>query len=463
MNKNIKFKFNSLIVTAVVIIAVILVNLIVTTLATKVDLKLDLTRSQKFDITDQTRSVMKQLSVPIDVKVLGKKDEVSLEIVEYLDRYSAMNSNFRVNYVDVYKNQSVFYTYVSKGENLQAGDIVLEYGDRYKIVSAASIYSQSISTVPGENKYSFDLEMKLTNAVVTLSGLMDESVVYLLEGHSEMTLSYLNRLLSEQGYKTGTVNILNSEIPNDAMMLISCIPAADFSAEECEKINNFLRAGGNFMVVYTAGVPSLPRLESYLSEWGINKTANLVLEQDANKIYNGNPIAIIAEMQQHDITASVISQNTPVLFVESMGFDVSKSNAQNAVPQVLINASNKAIGKMDLNAAQSLAFEEGDVEGAVGMAVLSERDNAKVMVIGSASAVEISSQYPGNSQLISSMVSYLTDNGANLKIAPKEVTEGKITNLTKAGINVMYYTLVWGLPAVILVLGIVIWLKRRYL
>ncbi len=462
-SKNLKFKFNSLIVTAVVIAAVIIVNLIVTTLATKVNLKIDLTRAQKFEITEQTRDAMSKLSAPIDVKVLGKKDEVSLEVVEYLDRYSAMNPNFRVNYIDVYQNQSVFYTYVSKGETLQAGDIVLESGDRYKIISTASLYTQSLSTVEGESKYNFDLEMKLTNAVVTLSGLMKESAVYLLEGHSEMSLSYFNQLLSTQGYKSSNINILNNEIPEDAVMLVSCIPAADFSAEECEKIDKFLQGGGNFMVIYTAGVPGLPRLESYLNEWGIQKTSNLVLEQNPDKVYNGNPVAIIADAQQHDITSSVIAQKTPLLFIESAGFGVTKSNAQNATAQILISASDKAVGKNDLSAMKSYGFEEGDVTGAIGMVAISEKENAKVMVIGSASAVEVSSQYPGNSQLVSSVLSYLTDNGENLKISPKVVTEGKITNLTQTSINVMYYVLVWGLPAAILLAGIIIWLKRRYL
>ena len=236
-SKNTKFKFNSLIVTAVVIIAVIFINLIVTALAAKINLKLDMTRSQKFEITEQTQTVMKSLDKIINVKVVGKKDEINLEVVEYLDRYSAMNNNFKVNYIDVEKNQSVLYAYIAKGETLHVGDVVLEYADRYKIVSASSLYKQELSTVQGENKYNFDLEMKLTNAVVTLTGTSEESVVYILEGHSEATLSYLNTLLGEQGYKVQTLNILNSEIPADAMTLVSCIPAADYTAEECEKIN----------------------------------------------------------------------------------------------------------------------------------------------------------------------------------------------------------------------------------
>jgi len=461
-SKNTKFKFNSLMVTAVVIVAVIFVNLIVTALASKVNLKLDLTRSQKFEITEQTQTVMKQLDKVINVKVVGKKDEINLEVAEYLDRYSAMNSNFKVSYIDVEKNQSVLYTYIAKGENLRMGDVVLEYLDRYKIVSASSLYTQTVSNVLGENKYNFDLEMKLTNAVVTLTGASEESAIYLLEGHSEASLTYLNTLLNEQGYKSQTINILNSEIPADAMTLISCVPAADYTAEECEKIDAFLQSGGNFIVISTAGVPELPRLESYLAEWGITKTSDIVVEHDANKMYNGIPFAIMADASEHEITASVISQKTPVLFSESVGYDVQKSNAQNAVPTVLVTSSEKSVGKANLDAATA-AYEEGDDMGPVGMMVLSEKENSKVMVIGSASAVEISAQYPGNAQLISSSVSYLTDNGGSLKIAPKVVTEGKITNLTKTGINVLYYSLVFAFPAIILAIGIVIWLKRRYL
>ena len=50
-----------------------------------------------------------------------------------------------------------------------------------------------------------------------------------------------------------------------------------------------------------------------------------------------------------------------------------------------------------------------------------------------------------------------------MKISPKVITEGKITALTKTNTAVLYYVFVIAMPLLILIAGIAIWLRRRYL
>ena len=88
------------------------------------------------------------------------------------------------------------------------------------------------------------------------------------------------------------------------------------------------------------------------------------------------------------------------------------------------------------------------------------------MAIGSAAALELPEQLSGtkaNSQFVTSSVTWLTNNQNNLKISPKVITEGKITALTKTNTAVLYYVFVIAMPLLILIAGIAIWLRRRYL
>ena len=139
-NKNLKYRLNSWVVTAVVIIAVILVNAIISSLSAKLPLKLDLTAAKQYDLTDQTKEVMKQLSIPVKLSVLGTEETISPITKEYIDKYKNMSPNMQVEYIDVYKNQSVLYSYQAKGETLSGGDLLFEAEGRYKIVSLSLIH-----------------------------------------------------------------------------------------------------------------------------------------------------------------------------------------------------------------------------------------------------------------------------------------------------------------------------------
>ena len=462
-NKNLKYRLNSWIVTAVVIIAVILVNAIISSLSAKLPLKLDLTAAKQYDLTDQTKEVMKQLSIPVKLSVLGTEETISPITKEYIDKYKNMSPNMQVEYIDVYKNQSVLYSYQAKGENLSGGDLLFEAEGRYKIVSSSQIYSQAPSLDKDVQNYNFDLESKMTNAVATVGGLVEDSAVYFLEGHGEEKSDELVKAMGTLGYKNSTAGIVNQEIPEDAKLLISVTPSGDFTQEDCEKIDRFLEKGGNLLVIFTPGMPKLERLEKYLAEWGIVPHQDIVVENDPNRMMQ-SPIMMLPEAQQHEITQTIISQKLPVVFWGAVSFGITESNSQQATTTSIMTTSEKAIGKSNPQSS-NIQYEEGDYQGPLNLAVVSERiadTTTRVMVIGSDTAMRLTDQ-KGNMEFITGSFSWLTNNQSSYKIPPKVVSESIIDSLSKSTINTMFTLLVWILPLLILMVGIVIWLRRRYL
>lgn len=465
-NKNTKYKLNSWIVSIAAIVAIILVNAIFSGLEQKLPLKIDLTKAKQFEISAETKNVMKKLDKDVKVSILGSEENISPVITEYMDKYKAMSKNFNVEYIDVYQNQALLYTYQAKGENVSDGDLIVECGNQYKIIDSSSIYSESMS-LGDEQMYSFDLETKLTNSIVTVTGMMKESAIYFLQGHGEGESSALKSNLDTMGYKNDTVNIINENIPDDAKLLITITPSGDFTVDECEKIDKFLDNGGNILAVFTPGMQKLERFENYLSEWGIVPHTDMVIENDDSKAIQ-SPIIMLPELKEHDITKNLISQNLSPIFYGTISFDTDDENTQRATVTSIAESSSKSVGKTNLESSDT-GFENGDFKGPLTLAAVAERTGdkpARVMVMGSAAALELPEQMTGtkaNSQFVTSMVTWLTNNQTNLKISPKIITEGKITALTKTNINVLYYVFVLALPIIILVAGIVIWLRRRYL
>ena len=77
---NIKHKVNSWVVIAAVIAAVVLINIIVSSLQNKLPLKIDITESKQYEITSQTKDVIKTLEKDakiseIKVQILASKGE----------------------------------------------------------------------------------------------------------------------------------------------------------------------------------------------------------------------------------------------------------------------------------------------------------------------------------------------------------------------------------------------------
>lgn len=460
---NKKYLVTSGVITALVIIAVILVNLIAASLTTKLNLKLDLTKYNQYEISDTTKEVMAALEKEVTVKVMGTEAEVQPIIKEYLQKYSAMNDNFKLSYVDVYKNQVELNKYQAKGQSLATGDIILECGERWKIINAASLFESTFSFEPGANNYSFPLESKLTNGLVVVTGQMNEMSVYFIEGHGETVLEPVKNSLDTLGFTNGTVNLVNSEIPEDAGLLISVVPTADYTVEECKKLDNFFDKGGNFFMVFSPGMEKLTNIDGMLASWGIVPNYDLVLEKDPEKVLQYE-FAMLTDTYGHEVTNTIRNQSLPLVSYQTSSFELMASNVHNATLETILETTDMAIGKKNLESTL-ITYEEGDVKGPLALSVLAEKytpKTSRLAVIGSAGTLQFSQQYEGNSELLSGLVSWLTNNNNGLKINPKIISETTI-EVPNATIAILNTLLVWIVPILILLAGIIIWIRRRYL
>ena len=472
--KNTKYKINSWVITAVVVIAVLLVNLIVSTVATKVPLKIDLTEEKIYDLSDETKEKVKSLDKEVKLFVLSPENSTDTRVKEYISRYTQLTNKIKVQYIDVYKNQSMLQKYQQEGEKIDYYDIILEYGDKYRIISYSTI-KQSLQAIGDSYIETFKLEAKLTNGLMYVTGKVSENNFYFLEGHGELHEDYatnLKNIIESKDNALKTISIANSPIPEDADVIASVIPSVDFSAEECEKLDEFLDNGGKFMVIYTPGIKECPTLESYLKEWGITPDRGIVHEKDEN-MTGGASYILVPELIEHEITSNIISLKLPVAFITpSMGFGISEKNTQGATVTSLAKTSNNSFITSDMT-KEAPEFSEGDRKGPVDLFVLSEKEvtnkngeNKKAIVcaIGNPVLFEVTSEMTGNganSELAEKTVSYLTNSTDALEISSKIITTGLYTRPTDSEMRFLIYTFVWIIPVVLLLLGIIIWIKRR--
>jgi ABC-type uncharacterized transport system involved in gliding motility auxiliary subunit len=469
MKNNTKFGINALIVTAIVVAAVILLNAVVSTIASKTSLKLDLTRDSVYEFSEYTKEVMKNIDKEISVYALYPDGDDSnmynKYAKEYLAKYEALSSNFKVTFVDPYTNPNFTKAYEEQGESISVGSIILECGDNVKIVAMEQMYSNN----PYNGETKIDMEKKITSAVLNVTGSSKTAKIYFVEGHDEFESKEFASTLADNGYECGSVNIALQGIPEDAALVVVMAPSNDWSAEERDALDKYLDKGGKAMFVLEPGTKVQPRMAEYLAEWGFSANNDYVVEGDPDHAFqfqNGMvvPAPIFVE---NSINEKLIKRKLAYMAIASQSIELNDKNLRYASIRPLLVTTENSWGKVNLS-AQTTAKEAGDTEGPLTIAAISEMQdgsNAKVFVLGSLQAVELNgilneSAYANGDFLLNS-VAYMTNTASSMDIRAKVISAPRLA-MTQAQVLGIWLILQYFLPFIIIVIGLVVWLRRRY-
>ncbi len=466
--KNIKFKMgiSSAIITTVVIACVIILNLIISLVGDKVSLSVDLTRDSIYEFSDQTKEIMENLDSEVVAYCLIPS-EVEGEYVDYikayLDKYKTLSNKFSVEYVDPYENPVFMQKYNDGDNQANIGSVVIVNGEKFKVVTFEQIYTESSVT----NAIQIDMERKVTNAIMSVTGKLITSNIYFTQGHGEYGADALIHLLKNEGYSCADINISTGGIPSDADIIFSVIPTADFTADERDALDSFMDNGGKFVLLADPQMPKLERLDAYLEEWGIVQNHDFVIEMDQGSALSGGtglPVPL-AKLQTHTITEKLIEAKSPLAMPSSVSFTVNTPKNGASLTKLLVT-SGLAYGKANLESTV-LEKEKGDYEGPLCMAAISEKYGEKssaVMVIGSSyavlsSLVEEKSYLNGDFALNS--VNYLSGSKDSASIRAKQVSPETMT-MTVEQVSISVILLQYVLPALIIIIGLIVWIRRRF-
>lgn len=466
--KKIKLKMGltSAVITVVVLVCVLFLNSIVGLVGDRIPLTIDLTRDKVYEFSAQTKEIMKNLDEEVYAYVLlpeGADGEYIDYIKMYLDKYKMLSKKFKVEYIDPYDNPAFMNNY-NDGENqADIGSVIIECDENFKVVTFDQIYSQSSFT----NAVQIDMERKVTNAVMSVTGALGNANIYFINGHGEYQVQNLFSLFKDEGYPCQEVNLSVNGVPEDATILFSVAPMADFTEEERDALDAFLDKGGKFVLVASPGMQPMERLDAYLGEWGLALNYDYVIENDENSsLASGSDVPIpVARIEEHTITQKILDAKSPLALPDTMSVSVSNPKNNASVTKLLMS-SEKAFGKKNLNDIE-LVKKEGDLEGPLCMGAISEKmgsDSAAVMVIGSLSAVEIGQLVTEsaflNGDFMLNTISYLAGSTESGSIRAKQISP-EIMTMTQNQVVVSMLVLQYVLPVIIIIIGLVVWLRRR--
>jgi len=437
-------------------------------LVEKYPLKVDLTANKVFELTDETIGVLNDLDRDVTLYYFVSTSNMDPYVDQTINMYTSRTDKIKFEHKNPVSDPVFTKGYESKGIDIKEGSLVVESGNKVRAIDIQSMYDTTYTQSGQVNATGFKLEQKLTNALNYVT--TDESTIaYFITGHGETGYDSLNTLFTDENLVPQQLDLKSADIPKEAKAIFIVGPQRDFSADELEKIDSYLSAGGHMHLSIDAGVTTLTRLEQYMNEfWGVKFPNTIVYETDTNKIFSRNPMCIIPTLNNSDITSSIITKNLSIIwpYGRSLEFD----NIAGTEVTKIATSSSKSLTK-DATVEIKTEKQAGDKEGDHTLAATLTRTNSdmsvsKIFIAGTTSVYDplfIDEASLANRDFLYGNIKYVVgDEGSLLSIAPKSL---KVQTLTMSDTITNIYIILFGLlPALVaLTLGLVVWFRRRHL
>lgn len=487
-----KFKHGSLAVvfTVVFIAVIIVINVLVSALTTRFpSMNFDLTKEGLNTLSDEATDVAKEIVNETTIYIIGSEDAIrgdevysnySLkysQVANLADRLHELNDKIKVEYIDPDMNPQFISDYA--GDSLTTGKVMVKTDKRHKTLAVTDLFSIQQDSSTGQYNYYSKVDGALANALY-LVNLDTVPVVAFATGHNEMltvsdNLSTFTGMLNDNNFEVKEFNMLTDEIPEDASIVVLGMPTTDYTSEELSKLEAYLgdekMASSRTLYVMTApnaGWSSMPNLSSFLAEWGMEPQSQEVLESNTNNTLYNMPYAIFA-----NVTDSVLSktydnvvkvQAAPVKRLFTANNDISTYSVIETSDTAYLSNDEKVLETPETDTYTILAFAQRymDNQGKIC---------ANVVVDGCAADFYDGSSLLGNStfgnkdvtlDLIKNLTG-TTDTRVGLTVNQTQTNTMDISASSAVtwSIGMMLFTIV--VPVAVLVIGLVIFLRRRHL
>ena len=439
----------STLLTVIVIAIVIMVNLVAGQFPTSWR-NIDLSSNHLYEITDQSKALLKSLDKKIQIHVLAEKDATDERIKIFLEKYAGLSKKVSVKWTD-----PVLHPAVLSENNAEANTIVVSCEDTGKSaqISLQDMFTYDESYLYYYGEYmetGFDAEGQLTSAV---NQVVNQSThkIYYTTGHGETTLgTTLKDLMKKANLTTEEINtLLVSEIPEDCEVLFFYAPTTDLVESEKMIISKYMQAGGAVILVLADTENDTLNLNALMKEYGMQRVSGYIA--DAQRSLQANPYYIMPVLNVSGNMATGI-ESEMVLLVNAQGMQtVDPARDTITVEEFMTTSSN---GYAVTSVSQT--------QGTYVLGATATEGDTTFTVISSETMIDeaLTSMYATleNNTLFMNAVTSNFDDVSNVSIETKSM---EITYNTMKYTGVSTLVVIFGVPASILIVGFVNWLKRR--
>ena len=436
----------------VVVAAAVAANM----LADRYDKSWDTTANKRYSLSPQTAKIVKGLKQNADIVYFNQTTHFR-DGKDLLDEYANLSPKVHVQYVDPDKNPQL-----AREDGIQEmGTAVVEIGGKKE--TAASMTELGIT-----GAFIRDLKTN-TRTVCFVSG----SGEHQLDDTGRDGLSQLKSRLAQESYETKTINLIEkAAVPQDCTALVIAGPTRNYDQPEVSAIQKYVEDGGRAMFLMdpplqlgNSDIAPNDALASVLAGWGVTLDKDLVL--DLNPIGQltglGPQVALVTSYGSQPIVNGMKGLATGFPLSRSMRItDTGKTSVQE-----LFDSSSTSLATSDLSSPEIKVDDPQNKKGPLTIAAAGTYNTGKpnsqgrfVVVGGATWLTNRFLNFNGNSDLALNAINWLASDEDLISIRPKPPEDQHIT-MTRAQMNTVRSMSQFGLPLLVVILGVAVWWRRR--
>ncbi len=490
VDRNSKIRNAAVLSTIVFILILVLANVFIEQ-AFGNQLEFDWTQNQITSLGDVSKNILEENETPVNITVLSTRENYASNIASsgadlnfvpnLLSEYEANSGGtVSVNFVDPVQNPAIITELDPNGvHNLQQYQIVISNEDHSKlrVLSYQDLFDLQMNQQAGGYYITGYTAEEAISGAIRFVTAEDTPTVYITKGHGETSLTQgfttFSTLLEQNNFLLEDLDtIAQTQIPEDAEMLLMVNPQSDITTGEVEMYLNYLRQGGSLYVISDFSTATFTNLNEVLLEFNIAITNDRVKENDTELLYAEDNYTFRADI------------STNPLYPEGAGYNfalatnaravTSANNARDWVEVTpILQTSDQATREIAGDA------ENESVAGTQTIAMYSENSGwidmtnvtepSKVAVFGSASMfndlfLQTFQNSTGNFTLfvysMLEMADMIDNQAADLLIEPKPVVSYYIVAQSENSIQITSFLLTFGVAITLLVIALIIYRRR---
>lgn len=440
--------------TAIVLAIVIVVNLIVGQLPEQYR-NVDVSSVDLYEISETSTEFLGELDKEVTFTIFAVEEETDERIKTFLSKYTSYTDMITVEWVDPELHPTTVSDY---GASENSISISCEETGQSTLVDFTDIivYDEYYYYYYGSYmETAFDGEGQLTSAVNYVTST-DSQNIYMTTDHGEATLtSTITDLMDKNLYNVNEIALMmQTSVPEDCDLLIMYAPATDITEDELAMIQDYMAAGGNFMLLIgDTNVYDFTNLSALLIEYGIEPVDGYIA--DTERCYQGNPYYVFPQLSVSGDLANNIASEM-VLMIYAYGVNVIDPARDTITLDEFMYTSGNGYAVTDTTEEQGIytmgvtATEELD-EGTSNLTVITGATMIDSQIIDVLTSLD-------NTTLFMNAVTSNFDGVENLSIEAKSL---EIEYNTIQYVGLLSLLVIFGIPLVILIAGFVVWFRRR--
>jgi ABC-type uncharacterized transport system involved in gliding motility auxiliary subunit len=441
--------------TVILSVAVIVILGLLNFLGYEHHKRYDLTSEKLYTLSDQTQKIVRGLKQDVNIVRFAKRPNPGVD--DLLAEYRHLSSH--IKYQDVDPDAKP--------------ELAKEYGatQMNQIVVASGPRKQDLQP----NFQDTFTEEALTSAILKVSSDKQKEVCF-VTGHGEKALSddgahgysQVGQELKRENYTTDTINLVQSnDVPTSCSVLVIAGPVQSFFPQETAMVLKYLDNGGKVLIEVdplTQDKQSESNLEPIFERWNISVGKNLIIDASGmGRLLGAGPaIPLVVDYGSSPITKDL--ERTMSFFPLARTVSIADKSKSDPQTVELLKTSSRSFTTPKLE--REVRYDpKTDMMGPLSLAVAASKKasekGARLVVFGDSDfASNEAVGQASNGDLFLNSVDWLAQDENLISIRPKKVTNRSV-NLTAGGAIALRWLDLFGLPGVVIIVGIIIWWKRR--